>query len=333
MLFTADIKDVPLSRIGFGLMGFTWRPQVTPDKEAFATMKEAIKQGATFWNAGTFYNMPDNPLANLKLVNRYFTKYPEDASKVTLSVKGCVNFKEGKLECKPDQVRKCIDEALEILDGKVKLSIFECARVDSEVPLEDTISAIADYVKAGKISGIGLSEVSAQTIRRAAKVHPIAAVELELSIIETHIFKEGIAQACADLGITVIAYSPLGSGLLAGKFQKAQERTEAVEMFDRFKEENINHNFKLYHKVKQVADAKNVTPAQICLAWISYQSGRFGNPILMPIPGATTVARVVENCKEVELTDDEFKDLDAFVKDFEVKGGRGNEHMRKHLTV
>lgn len=331
MLVTADVKEIP-SRMGFGLMGFTWRPTITPDEEAFATMKEAINQGATFWNAGTFYNMPDKPFANLKLINRYFTKYPEDASKVTLSVKGCMDMATMTPRGDPEFVRKSIDEALEVLDGKVKLSIFEAARVDLNTSIEDTVATIAEYVKAGKISGIGLSEVSGQTIRRAHKVHPIAGVEVELSLISTHIFEDGTTEACAELGIPIIAYSPLAHGLLAGKFQNAAEGA-ALPYLDQFKEENLEHNIKLYHKVKDIAAANNATPAQIGLAWILYQSGKFGNPVFVPIPGATTVARVIENFKEVSLTDEQFKELDSFVKDFEVKGGRYNEHMRQHLSV
>lgn len=333
MLVTQDTSNITFSPIGFGLMGFTWRPVVTPDNVAFAVMKEALNRGATFWNSGSFYNLPDNPLANIKLVKRYFDKYPEDAEKVTLSIKGCVNPGTMVVSNTPEEIRKCIDEVLETLDGKVKIGIFECARLDSEVPIEDSINTIAEYVKAGKVGGIGLSEVNEAAIRAAAKVHPIAAVEVELSLVSTHIFDFGIAKACADLGIPVVAYSPLGMGLLSGKFSDAEEGAAALPFMDRFQAENLEHNFKLYHKVKEIADSKGATPAQIAIAWILHQSGRFGNPIFIPIPGSTTVARVQENTTVVKLSDKEFEELDAFARDFDVKGGRYNEEARTKLNL
>lgn len=330
-------SNIKFSPIGFGLMGLTVNLTMSPndatDLEIFPVMKESIKRGATFWNGGHFYNPVDAPLANLKLINRYFTKYPEDAKNVTLSIKGCLDRATFGLACKPEEIRKCIDETLETLDGKVHLSIFQCSRIDTSVPLEDIIGTIAEYVKAGKISGIGLSEVSAHTIRRAAAIHPIAAVEVEFSLNSTHILEEGIAKVCGELNIPIIAYSPLGRGLLSGKFKTPKDGAVLGFMMDRFKEENIEHNFKLYTKIKEIADAKKVTAGQIALAWILYQSNKFGNPAIIPIPGTTSLVRLIENTTQITLTEKEFEDLDDFVKKFEVKGGRYNERMRRHLSA
>ncbi|KAL9576954.1 MAG: hypothetical protein Q9212_006692, partial [Teloschistes hypoglaucus] len=120
-------------------------------------------------------------------------------------------------------IRRCIDQSLRILDGKKRLDIYEAARVDPAVPLEETISAIAEYVKEGKIGGIGLSEVDAATIRRAHKCHPIAAVEVELSLQTPDILTNGVATTCGELGIPIIAYSPLGRGLLTGSIKTAAD--------------------------------------------------------------------------------------------------------------
>lgn len=322
-----------MSRMGFGLAGLTWRPEPLTDEQAFPVLKEAIKRGATCWNAGAFYNLPHQPYANIKLLNRYFTKYPEDAEKVVLSVKGGVDVKTIRITNQPEVIQKCIDDVLEILDGKVKVAIFECARIDPALELKAQLDPIAEYVKAGKVGGIGLSEVGATTIRKAAALHPIAAVEVELSLTSIHIFDLGIPAACAELGIPIIAYSPLGMGILSGTFSDAKAGAAKYPHFVRFQEDNLNHNFQLYHKVKALAEAKHATPAQIALAWILYQSGRFGNPVFVPIPGTTSVDRVIENYTTVELTDEEFKDLDSFAREFEVKGMRFNPHVQKYLNV
>jgi pyridoxine 4-dehydrogenase len=181
-------------------------------------MKTALSLGANFWNGGEFYGTPE--YNSLHLLNQYFTKYPEDADKVVISIKG--GAKPGDLH--PDgsreNVRRSIDECLKLLDGKKSLDIFECARVDPNTPIEETIGYIAEYVNEGKLGGISLSEVSAKSIRRAHAVHPISAVEVEISLWATEPLEDGengepgIAKTCAELGIPVIAYSPLGRGLL-----------------------------------------------------------------------------------------------------------------------
>src|SRR5205823_2958074 len=131
---------------------------------------------------GEFYGLPSDPGANLQLIKRYFEKYPSDTGKVVLSVKGCFNLKELVPDCSPDNVRKSIDNVLSLLDGKKSLDLFEAARVDPNVPVEETISVIAEYVKEGKVGGIMMSECSAESIRRASKVHRIEAVEIEYSL-------------------------------------------------------------------------------------------------------------------------------------------------------
>lgn len=175
-------------------------------------MKAALDAGANFWNGGELYGTPERN--SLHLLNEYFTKYPADADKVVISIKG--GLVKGGLT--PDgsetNVKRSVDECLQVLDGKKKLDLFECARVDPKVPIEITIRALAKYVEAGKLGGISLSECSADSIRRAAKVHKISAVEVEFSLWATDILENGVAQACAELDIPIVAYSPLGRGFL-----------------------------------------------------------------------------------------------------------------------
>lgn len=221
-------KDV--GEVGFGLMGephsisfistylansstgMTWRQDPPPQEQSIETMRTALSLGSNNWNGGEIYGPPD--ANSLQLLNAYFTKYPEDADKVVISIKG--GIVPGKML--PDGskagIQRSIDRCLEVLDGKKFLDLFECARVDPKTPIEDTVSYIAEYVKQGKLGGISLSEVGPETIRKAHKVHPIAAVEVELSLWSTDILENGIAATCGELGIPIIAYSPLGRGFL-----------------------------------------------------------------------------------------------------------------------
>ena len=223
----------------------------------------------------------------------------------------------------PAAVRKSIDNILRILDG-VKIDIFECARVDPKTPIEETVGALAECVKEGKIGGIGLSEAGAATIRRAHAVHPIAAVEIEYSLWALEIRTNGVASVCAELGIPIVAYSPLGRGFLTGDIQSLDDlpKDDVRRHFDRFKPENFKVNIELVNKVQGLAKKKGCTPAQLAMEWVRYQSGRDGMPDLVPIPGATTVERVEENCEEVGLTEEEYRELEEIVGSTQVLGGR-----------
>jgi len=178
-------------------------------------MRCALSHGANFWNGGELYGRPERN--SLHLLNEYFTKYPEDAEKVVLSIKGGLALGELRPDGSEENVRRSIDECLRVLDGKKSLDLFECARVDPNTPIEVSIKVMAEYIKEGKLGGISLSEVSAESIRRAAKVHKISAVEVEFSCTCPDILQNGIASTCAELEIPIAAYSPLGQGLLVSE--------------------------------------------------------------------------------------------------------------------
>lgn len=188
-------------------------------------------------------------------MNRYFTRYPEDADKVVLSVKGAVNLATYTIDASPEGIKKSVENILSILDGKKKLDIFQSARVDKNVPIEDTIRAVAEYVKAGKIGGIGLSEASATTIRRAHAVHPIAGVEVEFSLWATEILQNGVAATCAELDIPIIAYSPLGRGFLTGKIRSSDDIPDGEfrKTLDRFQPESFEKNLKLVDEINIIS--------------------------------------------------------------------------------
>ncbi|KAF4306941.1 Aldo/keto reductase [Botryosphaeria dothidea] len=326
-----EITGKKVGTTGFGLMGMTWRANPQPFETSFKAMKAALEGGSNFWNAGEFYGTPEHN--SLHLLRDYFTKYPEDADKVVISIKG--GLKKGQLE--PDgsreNVTRSINECLSVLDGKKFLDTFECARVDHKVPIEDTISYMAEFVKAGKLGGISLSEVSAQTIRRAAKVHPIAFVEVEFSLYSTDILHNDIAKTCGELNIPIVAYSPLGRGFLTGQIRKFEDIPEGDfrRIQPRFQPAVFDENIKLADEVEKIAK-KGATLGQVALAWVRQHSGKNGLPTIIPIPGATTDVRVQENVKEVTLTDAELAEIDEILKRIEVKGGRYPEAASAHLN-
>ncbi|KAL9629946.1 MAG: hypothetical protein Q9204_004989, partial [Flavoplaca sp. TL-2023a] len=209
-------KDV--GHTGYGMMNFTWRTTQIPDAQAFSTLNAALATNTTFWNGGEFYGPPH--ANSLHLLARYFNAHPTAAPQVTLSIKGAgVPNGPVRIDGSRANIRRSIDECLSILSTcpKKTIDIFEPGRIDPNVPLSETISAIAEYVAEGKIGGIGLSEVDAPTIRQAHAIHPISAVEVELSLHTPDILTNGVATTCAELGIPIIAYSPLGRGLLTSQ--------------------------------------------------------------------------------------------------------------------
>ncbi|KAF2264572.1 Aldo/keto reductase [Lojkania enalia] len=311
-----------VGQVGYGLMGLTWRANPPSQEESFNAMRTAIAKGAYFWNGGELYGSPERN--SLHLLKEYFTKYPEDAEKVVISIKGGLVPGGMNPDGTQKNVQRSIDECLKVLDGKKYLDLFECARVDPNVSIEDTVSYIAEYVKAGKLGGISLSEVGANTIRRAAKVHKILAVEVEFSLWCTDILENGVAQACAELDIPIVAYSPLGRGFLSGQFQKYEDipKDSYLRFFPRFQPDVFDENIKLLHEVEKIGLEKGATPAQVALGWILAHDRKPGMPQIIPIPGAITSARIEENMKPVTLTEEDMTALDGILKRFVPVGER-----------
>ncbi|RDL42275.1 NAD(P)-linked oxidoreductase [Venustampulla echinocandica] len=317
-----QILGKEIGPIGYGLMGLTWRLNAKDVEESIQVMKTALDAGCNFWNGGEFYGTPE--YNSLHLLNQYFTKYPEDADKVILSIKGALSHAGGGPDPSPEGIKRSVENCLKVLDGKKKIDLFESARMDKKTPIEDTVKAIDDYVKAGKIGGISLSEVSAATIHRAAKVAKIAACEVELSMFSLDILNNGVAAACAEHNIPIVAYSPLSRGLLTGDIKTPADlaETDMRHHFPRFQGENYAKNLELVQKVEELAREKGCTPAQLAINWVRHLSKRDGNPEIFPIPGATKVDRVLENSKVVELSNGEAAAIYSILKKFEVAGTR-----------
>jgi pyridoxine 4-dehydrogenase len=298
-------------------------------------MRTALEGGANLWNGGQIYGTATQN--SLQLLNEYFTKYPEDADKVVLSIKG--GFDKGGLldgghpDGSPENIRKSINGCLDVLDGKKFLDLFECARVDPRVPVEQQIEAIDEFVKAGKLGGISLSEVGEKTIRQAAKVAKISAVEVEFSLFSTDILTNGVAKACAELDIPIIAYSPIGRGFLTGELKKPEDLPEndMRRKFPRFQGENFYNNLKLVDEIKKIAEKKGATAGQIAIAWVKDFSHQPGMPTIIPIPGASSDKRVLENSKQIDLTKDEMDEIWKIISSFNVSGDRYYAEGMKHI--
>lgn len=314
---------------GYGLMGLTWRASPPPQEQAFAAMKTALHHGANFWNGGEIYGNAQRN--SLHLLQEYFEKYPADAKDgvVVISIKGGCVPNGLKPDGSAENVRRSIRECIDVLgkSGK-KLDLWESARVDPDTPIETTMRAAKEFVDKGELGGICLSECSADTIRRASKVVKISAVEVEFSLWATEILQNGVAQACKELDIPIVAYSPLGRGFLTGQIKSLDDipETDFRRTVPRFSAENFPKNLKLVDEMRKLAEKKGVTPGQIALAWVRYKSGRDGLPVIIPIPGATTAERVAENMVEVPLSENDVKEIDSLLASIEIVGGRYNAH-------
>ncbi|KAF9004288.1 NADP-dependent oxidoreductase domain-containing protein [Cyathus striatus] len=323
-------SSIAVGKIGHGLMFMTAAPTPVPDETCFESIKagiDALPDGTKMLlNSSEFYGR--NPLtANLELLARFFDKYPAYADKVFLSVKGAFNILQFKPDASPEGIRRSVDNVLAALRGTKKVDLFECARVDPNYPIEDTMHVLAQLVKEGKFDHVGMSECKAETIRKAHAVHPVALVEIEVSPWMYEKEGKDVIKTCKELGISVAAYSPLGQGVLSGKITKPDdlEPGDFRRHFQRFQEENLKHNIALADAIKAIANRKGCTAAQMCIAWVCSRGAH-----VIPIPGSSRKERTLENVAagDISLTLDEVKEIDDIIDNFEVRGGRYNSDTK-----
>ncbi|KAF8504312.1 aldo/keto reductase [Russula emetica] len=314
-------SDVTVGKVGHGLMMMTWRNPQTPDEEAFASLKagmDCLPSGTKmFLNSGEFYGL-DPPSANLELLARFFERYPDYADKAFLSVKVSIpRF----AACTEAALERKINFILAKLRGTKKLDLFEPARVIQGIPLEQSTRIMAKFIAQGKFDHIGLSEVRADQVRQAHRGHPIAAVEIEVSPWSYTQETKDVISTCEELGIAVIAYSPLGHGFLTGKWKshKDLEPDNMLRQFSRFQRDNFNHNLALVSAIEAIATKKGITAAQLSIAWVASLA-----PKVVPIPGSSNARRTLENCAagNVELTTEDLVELRQAMTDNTVRGTR-----------
>ncbi|UNI15592.1 Pyridoxine 4-dehydrogenase [Purpureocillium takamizusanense] len=318
---TVQVTGKQVGPIGFGLMGLTTGGAQT-DEQRFAAIKAALESGCNYFNGGEFYGTPEEN--SLSMLRRYLAAHPEDADRIVLNVKGGLGPDMSPAGSRKD-VAKSLDNVLRMLGPQGRIAQFEVGRKDPNVDYEEeTLATIDEYVKSGKIGGISLSEVSAATIRSAAERFKITAVETELSLFHTDPLTNGILEACGELDIPVVAYSPLGRGFLGGQLKSLDDlpANDRKRIFPRFHEDNFYKNLELVRAVEGLAKRKGCTTGQVAIGWVVAMSRRPGMPTIIPIPGSSKAERVRENATVVQLTDAELQEIDEILKTFVPAGPR-----------
>ncbi len=277
---TLGREGLEVSCIGLGVMGMSEFYGTPDEAECIATLERAVELGVSFWDTADAYGSGHNEeLIGCFLAERGWR------DRIVLATKFGFVRKDGKavvISGSPEYVRSSCDASLARL-GFEQIDLYYQHRVDPQVPVEETVGAMAELVKSGKVRTVGLSEVSGATLRRAHAVHPISAVQTEYSLWSRDPEKQGgILEACRDLGVGFVPYSPLGRGFLTGKVRKLEDLSgdDFRHTTPRFERANFERNLRLVDQVEDIARDKGCTPGQLALAWLLARSDE-----IVPIPG------------------------------------------------
>jgi aryl-alcohol dehydrogenase-like predicted oxidoreductase len=296
-------------------MSFAYGP--ADENESLQVLRRYLELGGNFLDTAEIYG----PYKNEELIGRFLREVPRDSVVVATKFGFRIGAKgvEG-VDSSPQNVRRACDASLGRL-GIERIDLYYQHRVDPAVPIEETVGAMAELVSAGKVRAIGLSEAGPTTLRRAAKAHPIAALQSEYSLWTRDVETNGVLATCRELGITFIPYSPLGRGFLTGAIQKLEDLdpSDYRRTHPRFGEKALQSNIKLADAVKELAAEKAVTPARLALAWVLSQ----GKDIV-PIPGTKRVRYLEDNmgALNVVLTEVDRRNIAARLAQIQVVGER-----------
>ncbi len=314
-----------VSAIGLGCMGMSGMYGPADRAESSATIHAALDAGVTLLDTGDFYGMGHNEM----LIGEAVAGRPRDGYQVSVKFGALRDADNGwnGYDARPIAVKNFLAYTLRRL-GLEHIDIYRPARLDPNVPIEDTIGAIADMVKAGRVRHIGLSEVGAATIRRAAAVHPIVDLQIEYSLISRGI-EDGILAACRELGIAVTAYGVLSRGLISGHWNKdASAPGDFRTAMPRFQQGIVEANLRLVDALRRSAQARGVSVAQIAIAWVLAQ----GQDIV-PVIGARRREQLAEalGALDVKLSANDLADIERAVPKDAASGGRYAPAQLQHL--
>ncbi|KAI0247981.1 NADP-dependent oxidoreductase domain-containing protein [Lactifluus subvellereus] len=292
---TRRVGETEVSAIGYGAMGISsYYGAAPPDEERFKLLDAVYEAGCTNWDTADVYGDSE------ELIGRWF-KRTGKRSDIFLATKFGAGSPSGKMiDGSPAYVKEACNKSLERL-GVDCIDLYYAHRTDPTVPIEHTVGAMAELVKEGKVKNIGICECNGETLRRAYKVHPIAAIQVEYSpfTLDAEDPKIGALQAARELGVTVFAYSPLGRGLLTGKYRSPDdfEEGDIRRIIPRYSKENFPNVLKVVEEIKQIGERHGASAGQATLTWLLAQG-----PDIIPIPGTRNVKYLNENLGSLNVT-------------------------------
>ena len=313
-----------VSVLGLGCMGMSFAYGPADEAESLRVLHRYLELGGNFLDTAEIYG----PFKNEELVGKFLREIPRDRVVVATKFGFRIDPDATRrgLDSSPANIRRAVEGSLQRLGIDV-IDLYYQHRVDPDVPIEDTVGAMAELVKAGKVRTLGLSEAGPETLRRAARVHPVAALQSEYSLWTRDVESNGILATCRELGITFVPYSPLGRGFLTGAIQKLDD-LDASDWrrtnYPRLQEQALQANLKLAAAVKELAAEKGITPAQLALAWILA-----GGEDMVPIPGTKRVRYLEDNmgALKVNLSAADLKKISAKLAEFQIVGERYTPEM------
>ena len=313
------VNGLEVSAIGLGCMGMSQSYGSAADNESVKTILSALENGITMLATADKYGNGHNE----KLISKALKEWSDD---VIIATKFGFDFEKGDfiINGRPEYVKKSVEASLKRL-GRDYIDLYYYHRLDKEVPIEETVGAMAELVKEGKVHHIGLSEMSSKTIERAAKIHTITAVQSEYSLWTKDVEKE-LLVTLNKLGIGFVAYSPLGRGFLSEKFEFSDD--DARKFFPRFQGENYEHNRNLIEKMNNLAGDLGITTAQLSLAWVLSKDKN-----IVPIPGTKRISYLLENIRatDIELNEEIISELDKMFNTGSIMGERFPDILLKQL--
>ena len=321
-------SNLEVSALGFGCMGLNHAYGSGLGREAGVTLlRQAVERGVTFFDTAEAYG----PFTNEQIVGEALKPVRD---RVAIATKFGFTFVDGKpsgVNSRPENIRRVADASLKRLGVDV-IDLFYQHRVDPNVPIEDVAGAVKELITAGKVRHFGMSEAGAQTVRRAHAVQPVTALQNEYSLWTRGVEADGVLATCEELGIGLVAFSPLGRGFLTGAMSKDTKLADGDfrKALPRFTPEAMGKNQALVDLLKRIGDEKKATPAQVALAWLLAQK-----PWIVPIPGTTKLHRLEENlgAAELILTAANLAELQRAASEIPVEGDRYPAHLQKMVGL